>query len=168
VPADGKLVQLLCGYCSSSDSGIGRLGNRLFLSLREAAHSYVIGFRDGSSVYPGSEEPVLDRAATDAVFPRAGKFAHASEIVGSQGLYVDGSFIPRRVSSLSSSFYDGHVYNFSTASEWYVASGLSIHNCRCTAYPALGEQDQLSRDQREEDLSDMNKARSRQGLEAIV
>jgi len=44
----------------------------------------------------------------------------------------------------------------------------SDYRCRCTAYPALGEQDQLSRDQREEDLSDMNKARMRQGLEAIV
>lgn len=31
----------------------------------------------------------------------------------------------------------GHVYNFSTEGEWYMANGLCVHNCRCAAIPIL-------------------------------
>lgn len=31
---------------------------------------------------------------------------------------------------------DTHVYNLQTATSWYIANGLSIHNCRCWAEPA--------------------------------
>lgn len=33
--------------------------------------------------------------------------------------------------------FDGHVYNLQTVNGWYSANGIIVHNCRCSAVPAL-------------------------------
>jgi intein/homing endonuclease len=32
--------------------------------------------------------------------------------------------------------FSGHVYNLHTETGWYIASGILVHNCRCSTAPA--------------------------------
>ena len=49
------------------------------------------------------------------------------------GLITFDDFTAERVIDVKRTFYNGHVYNLQTATSWYIANGLSIHNCRCWA-----------------------------------
>ena len=60
------------------------------------------------------------------ILPRASKSAHAADIVMDDLVF-------ERVVSVMRVPYIGHVYNLQTATNWYIANGLSIHNCRCFA-----------------------------------
>lgn len=42
-----------------------------------------------------------------------------------------------RVVQKSRREYSSHVYNLETLSEWYIADGIAVHNCRCTAEPKI-------------------------------
>lgn len=57
-----------------------------------------------------------------------------------------------RVVEKSSCELDLHVFNLETESEWYVAQGLIVHNCRCFSEPIL--EDLLSPDEEDEDLDE--------------
>ena len=38
---------------------------------------------------------------------------------------------PCRVLRIERSHFSGHVYNLQTESDWYIANGVIVHNCRC-------------------------------------
>lgn len=46
-----------------------------------------------------------------------------------------------RVVDLTITRHTGHVYDLQTPDGWYLADGIVVHNCRCTAAPILPEQE---------------------------
>lgn len=50
---------------------------------------------------------------------------------------------PLRVVQKLGRVFEGHVYNISTESNWYVAGTLIMHNCRCNADPIVDDLDDL-------------------------
>jgi hypothetical protein len=60
------------------------------------------------------------------MFSGASNSAQAAHIVADDLIF-------ERVIEVMRVPYIGHVYNLQTATEWYIANGLSIHNCRCYA-----------------------------------
>lgn len=71
--------------------------------------------------------------------PSAEQFAQIVRMTGEQGPYLfEGSSLPYksfRVVKKSLGVFVGHVYNLETATGWYVADNVVMHNCRCTSEP---------------------------------
>jgi hypothetical protein len=46
---------------------------------------------------------------------------------------MPGFVAPDRVVNVGTQFWSGHVYDFSTGPQWYIANGVVTHNCTCAA-----------------------------------
>ncbi len=79
-----------------------------------------------TSVDPPGSEPRAERASTDPQLQ--------CDLLQSVGLKEGRRVVKKVVGNLSC-----HVYNLETSSGWYVAEGLAVHNCRCTAEPVLDD-----------------------------
>jgi hypothetical protein len=55
--------------------------------------------------------------------------------LGEAGFVQAANLRLRKVEAITATAYTGWVYNFETASGWYGAHGLIVHNCRCELVP---------------------------------
>jgi hypothetical protein len=90
----------------------------------------------GLTSVSGGDTPFDDKALDKISGGRLIKvFPGASDSTHSGGITFD-DLIFERVTAIDRVISDCHVYNLQTSTSWYIANGLSIHNCRCWAEPA--------------------------------
>jgi hypothetical protein len=51
-------------------------------------------------------------------------------------------FVYDRVVAFEHEWFTGHVYNLQTESEYYIAQGVVVHNCRCALIEWVGDEEQ--------------------------
>ena len=87
----------------------------------------------GLTSVSGDKPSLLDKPFDKSSGSRIIKvFPSTSDSTHSGGITFD-DLIFERVTAIDRVISDCHVYNLQTTTSWYIANGLSIHNCRCFA-----------------------------------
>lgn len=88
------------------------------------------GMHGGAVVTNRQAHPLPAVAQGAAVATDAPSYVHAR---------LAGHVAAVKVTGLVRSEYNGHVYNLSTTTGWYIAGGIVAHNCRCDVLPVLDD-----------------------------
>ncbi len=114
--------QRLAHSSLASQVDVGRLpGNVAVKERRQVgsapANGYGSGLRDRTSLVASSVHPSSEGAQTDP------------HLAGDLEERFPGLVAPDRIVGVHREWYDGHVYDLSTATRWFVANGIVTHNC---------------------------------------
>ena len=106
---------------------------------RHSTHSNSIGLGDRTNGDIGLDEPSSDNRSFQPCTFRNGKLAFPRKIRFDDRFWINLNsvmrVIPLRIRHISSSWYNGYVYNFQTKQGYYTSTGVIVSNCRCVAIP---------------------------------
>lgn len=137
------LTTAILGPSAASDSFMRRLSVARMLLWTAPAHHQAVGFGLGPQGDASLSKYSFDRFAADPVGAGYGRHTVPATIVGDDGLGVQFDAVVRlaallelgQVASVRRRRWAGHVFNLQSVSEYYIANGIVVHNCRCRPGP---------------------------------
>lgn len=123
--SQGYLMAMGCARGFSPDSAMGGLGQGE--PLGDGGLRHALEHRGGTVTKFDAEflETACESGAGDA------------GIFGELQKAFPGTIAFDQIVEIRVRHFEGHVYNLENENGWYIANGLIIHNCRCTATPIL-------------------------------
>jgi hypothetical protein len=119
----------LDGNGSATHGGMGGSGECGSLIDAGVTHAHKHGL---AGVADGQTHSSPSVAQTGTVATDTPGYIHAA---------LTGHITFVKIDNLLRREFDGHVYNLSTKTEWYLANGIVAHNCRCDIVPVVQEDD---------------------------
>lgn len=131
--AERQAFKVILREFGPTDSVVSGLGIGTPLLGRPPGSQEPVGLRHPSALDPSLSQPSIDDLPGNAVPLSELVDRHPGRIVEQEGVIGWVDPIVRRIVRLASC----HVYNLQTATGWYVANGVVVHNCRCKAVAAF-------------------------------